>query len=517
MNRWLWLCGLLVLAGALWLRLPGLDRRPMHNDEATNASLIQGLWERGTYQYDPHEYHGPSLYYATLPFLWLSRPGNADEIREATLRLMPVFFGTALILLFWLVADGLGRAATLWAGLLAALSPAMVFYSRYFIHEMPLVCFTMVLLGFGWRYARTGCIGCAMLAGAGLGLMYATKETFVLNLFALGVAAMAVWFLQGKQGNSLAKLRPHLKPALAALAVAAVVSLLLFTSFFTNLAGPLDSIRTYLPWLHRAGGQSPHIHPWNFYLERLVYFHPARSPVWSEGLILVLAVAGMVAAFTRKGLAAGASPALAQFLSVYTLVLTAAYSAISYKTPWCLLNFLLGMILLAGIGAVALLHWVKYRALQGAVVCVLLAAAGHLGWQAWRATHAFEADRRNPYVYAHTSANLLELIQKVNAIAAVHPEKNRLLLKVISKESYWPLPWYLRQFKQVGWYDQMPADPYAPIVIAGASFGAELDEKSKKAWLMPGLFELRPGVFLELYVQFDLWKKIRRVPPAAEG
>ena len=93
MNRRLWLCGLLVLAGALWLRWPGLDRRPMHNDEAINATKLQALWERGIYRYDPEEYHGPSLYYAALPFVWLSGTRDFDLVREGTLRLAPVFFG----------------------------------------------------------------------------------------------------------------------------------------------------------------------------------------------------------------------------------------------------------------------------------------------------------------------------------------------------------------------------------------------------------------------------------------
>jgi predicted membrane-bound mannosyltransferase len=40
----------------------------------------------------------------------------------------------------------LGRAETLWAALYLAISPAMVFYSRYYIHEMLLVFFTAVLV-----------------------------------------------------------------------------------------------------------------------------------------------------------------------------------------------------------------------------------------------------------------------------------------------------------------------------------------------------------------------------------
>ena len=83
----------MVIAGALALRLPQLDRRPMHTDESVHAIKFQGLWEKGAYAYDPNEFHGPSLYYATLPFAWLNGAANFAELREFTLRLVPVAFG----------------------------------------------------------------------------------------------------------------------------------------------------------------------------------------------------------------------------------------------------------------------------------------------------------------------------------------------------------------------------------------------------------------------------------------
>ena len=45
------------------------------------------------------------------------------------------------------------------------------------------------------------------------------------------------------------------------------------------------------------------------------------------------------------------APAFVRFLALYTFALAAAYSLIAYKTPWCLLSFWHGMILLAGVGA----------------------------------------------------------------------------------------------------------------------------------------------------------------------
>jgi uncharacterized protein (TIGR03663 family) len=502
------------LALALWSL--SLDQRPMHNDEAVNGIKFGQLWEHGGYKYDPNEHHGPSLPYATLALGRLTgAPQDFDQFREGRLRFTTVLFGIGLILLLPLVADGLGRKATFWAGLFTAVSPAVVFYSRYYIHEVLLVFFTFLALAAGWRYWRSRKLGWALLAGAGVGLMQATKETFVITLAvaALALALNHLWTRWLDATSSPAK-PPRLKlPHLvAALAIWLGVALLLFSSFFTNAAGPLDSVRTYLPWLHRAEGASPHIHPWSFYPHRLLFFHIAKGPAWSEALIVVLAVVGAWAGFARKGLA-HASAGFVRFLALYSFGLATAYSLISYKTPWCLLSFWHGMILLAGVGAAALLGNVKRQLPRLALAVVLLAGAGHLAWQARLANGAYAADPRNPYVYAQTSPDLLRLVRQVEALAQVHPQGRQMLVKVMARDGdYWPLPWYLRNLKQIGWWDQVPADPFAPVMIVSASLHAGLDEK--KTHVMVGYFQLRPQVFLELYVDLKLWQAyLAKNPP----
>jgi uncharacterized protein (TIGR03663 family) len=512
MNRWSALAVLLALAGALALRVPNLSNRPLHNDEAVNAVKAAELWQHGRYAYDPDEYHGPALHYVTVAFLWLSGAPDADHLDDATLRHAPVVFGVGLILLLLLFADGLGRHALVWAALFVAVSPAMVFYSRYFIHEMSLVFYTALTLGAGWRYAQSRRAGWAVMAGVGVGLMFATKETFVITLGAMGLAGMiTVWWnaklaapeptFNSRWKQITAWIPPWPHCALALLAIV-IVWLVFFSSFFTNPGGLADSFRTYLPWLKRAGGHSPHIHPWSFYLERLGWFHPKRSPVWSEGLILILALVGAGVCLLGK------KSALHRFLALYTIILTTAYSLISYKTPWCLLNFLLGMILLAGVGAVALVEVFRARLLRAAAVIVLLGLTAQLTTQAWRASFVFPADRRNPYVYAQTVPDLLNLVQKVEGLARVAPAGYGTVVKVIAPGGdYWPLPWYLRRFQQIGWYNQLPSDPFAPVVVISSKLDARLDEKSDRKWIMAGISEMRPGVFLELYVELELWTR----------
>src|SRR5258707_985346 len=380
MNRNVTIGLLFAFAIALGLRLPSLDRRPMHNDEAVNAIKFGQLWERATYKYDPNEHHGPSLYYVTLALARLTRAPGFEHFTEKRLRLVAVIFGVGLLLLLGLTLDALGRQATIWAAIFTAVSPAMVFYSDYYIHEMLLVFFSFLALGSGWRYWRSRKVGWALLAGAAVGLMDATKETFVITLAAAGVALALnqIWNrILDASGRPVKAPAIHPGHLAAGLGVWLMVALLLFSSFLTNASGFLDSIRTYSPWLHRAAGDSPHSHPWHFYFQRLLFFHVAKGPIWSEALIAVLALVAVVAGFLRKGLA-GANASFVRFLSFYAVLLAAAYSVIAYKTPWCLLGFWHGFILLAGVGAAILIQASRYQWATLAMSILLLAAAGSL-------------------------------------------------------------------------------------------------------------------------------------------
>ncbi|HEY5915476.1 MAG TPA: flippase activity-associated protein Agl23 [Verrucomicrobiae bacterium] len=493
---------------ALALRCPRLEERPMHNDEAVNAIKFGQLWQQGGYRYDPNEHHGPSLYYATLAVGRLTGAPDFDHYSENRLRLVTVLFGMGLILLLPLVADGLGLKGTAWAALFTAVSPAFVFYSRYFIHEMLLVFFTLLALAGGWRYWRSRKVGWILLAGAGVGLMDATKETFVLTLAAAGMALglNLAWSRLVDASGSPSKVPPLNRRHLAlACLIWAVLAIVLFSSFFTNAAGPLDSLRSYLPWIQRAEGQSPHIHPWYFYLHRLLWFHKGNGPVWTEVPVFLLAVVAVFAGFRRRRLAE-ADASFVRFLAFFALTLIACYSLIGYKTPWCLLSFWHPVVLLAGVGAAVLVESYRPEAVKIGARILVLIGAGYLACQAWQQDTEYAADPRNPYAYAQTSSDILDLVSAVEGLAKVSPEGYETEVKAMAPEDdYWPLPWYLRRFKQIGWYHKVPEDPYAPIIIISPALQQPLDES--KAHLM-GFYGLRPPqTRLALFVDPQLWTK----------
>jgi len=505
-------------AGALAFRLPRLCDRPMHADEAVQAARSRDLWLRGRYVYDPNEFHGPTLQYATLPSLWVGPAKSFAETNEATYRIVPVLFGTGLILLLWLLSDAVGKPAALCAGVLTAVSPAFVYYSRYYIHETLLVFFILSAIGAGWRYARSGKLAWCLAAGGFVGLMQATKETSVATYLAAAVALIGclLWArLLGEAAPEDRPTRPGWHLALGAAAAIAVAAVLL-SSLFSNPRGPIDGVLAYRPWLVRAGGDSPHVHQWYYYLHILTWWHRGGGPVWSEGFILALAALGFgLGLLPKRTLTPAASPSFVRWLGFYTLALTAAYSMIPYKTPWCLLGFLQGMILLAGVGAVGLVRIAPGIPLKVLMTLALMGVACHSAWQSYRASFVMPADPGNPYAYVHTLPDVVRLAGDLEELAKVIPEDEETAVKVIWHDAYyWPLPWYLRGFEHVELWRGMPADPRGtgimpvppPLVISSPRFDAPLTERLDATHLMTGYYGVRPNVLAQLWVRMDVWE-----------
>ena len=556
---------LLILLVAAALRLANLDNRPMHCDEAVHAVKFGQLLQQGRYVYDPAEYHGPSLNFLTLP---VARAASAQKLTEITprdLRLVPAAFGILLVGLIWWLREELGYVETLWAALLTAVSGAMVFYSRYYIQEMLLVWFTFAAMVALWRCARADKrgrrIAWAVLLGSCVGMMHASKETCVIPVFAMVVAGVLTCGLhliplparnhtnpkrkRGWQVLSSLALRVSVRCAkvgrerdksgcrktgatllFIALLAALGVSALFFSSFLDNPRGVLDSYATYLQYLGRAAGEgnaAEHVHPWYYYFQILFWCGRDGGPVWTEAFIGLLALVGLGAGAVGRGVKPGSLPVV-RFLGIYTVLVIVVYSLLPYKTPWCALGFLQGMILLAGVGATVLVRVVPARAGKALVMVLLLAATGHLAWQAYRASFVAYEDPRNPYVYAHTSSDLLGLVDRARRLAEVHPDGLSMHVQVIcTEDDYWPLPWYMRDFDRVGWTDRMPDGVPAPLIITQPELEPELLEylyvkqpPGERPLYAPvpreeeeeevGRWQLRPHVPLAMYVRLDLWE-----------
>ncbi len=501
---------LLLCVGGL-LRCDGLGRRPMHTDEAVHAVKLGEFLETGVYRYDPHDYHGPTLYYLTLPVLWWHGVDSLRDMEAPMLRVVPAVAGVLLAALVLALAGGIGARAAVYAALFTAVSPAFVFYSRYYIQEQLLVLFTLAAIVAGWRYARTRAWGWAVAAGVCLGLTHATKETAVLAWGAMAGAMVLAMAWSHRRGETPLRLRGAAPGHVlgAAAVVGLLVSAVLVSGLLRHPSAVLDSWWTYVAYVARSGGAGLHDHPWHYYLAMLLFTRNAPGPWWSEGLIVGLALVGTAVALGERmppGVQGrDAHPwHLRRALAFYTLLLTGVYAVIPYKTPWCVLGFLSAMTIMAGIGADWSVQRLPRRGMRVAAILLLAAGMVHLGHQARRATSArYDADPRNPYVYGHTSRDAERLARRVEALAACHADGEGTVVKVMGEE-YWPLPWYLRHLERVGYWTAMPESPEAPLVIASAEQAADLAPRLAGRY-HEEYYGLRPGVLVVLFVDKALW------------
>lgn len=456
----------------------------MHTDEAVNAYIVGELLAGKTFTYDPQDRHGPALAALALPLVRLQGAKTFSDLTESQLRLTSVVAGTVTILLFGAAAEMFGFVPCLIAALLFAVAPLPVYYDRYFIHES---LFAVVTFGFiisSWSACTLRSAKLAALAAACAASMVACKETAVLHLLALAGAACVFW-LWNLRGRSLRDLwRP--RTLLMAAAVFLLLSVLLFTWFGMNWSALAALGRAVSNFAARASGEG-HAKPFSYYAHLL-------AGGWSGMLICATACIGLLLALRKREASAFA---LLAYYAVFVFVL---YSAIPYKTPWLALNFWLPIALLAGLAAAWLWHVpVKHPAvrvaLRASCVAATAVAAVLIAHDTRQRVFLHPADEDNPYAYAHTSEDLLGLPAEITNLAQRYAIATPRIAVIASDP--WPLPWYLRHFSQVGFWQpgQRPgeADFYVTSTEAADQYQDQLQS------LRPEFFGARPGVLILLW------------------
>jgi hypothetical protein len=143
--------------------------------------------------------------------------------------------------------------------------------------------------------------------------------------------------------------------------------------------------------------------------------------------------------------------------------------------------------------------------------------ATDLGLQAYLGSRFFNLELNDPYIYAHPTKDVLTIAGRIDDISVAYPAgRDMPVLVVCPGGDYWPLPWYLRSFKNVGYYNDVNEilSP-APVVIASAGLEDRLitrlfdlsppGQKNLYVPLFDKGIELRPQVELRGYVTKDLW------------
>jgi len=294
-------------------------------------------------------------------------------------------------------------------------------------------------------------------------------------------------------------------PWLLAAVVFSALYALFYSSFLTNPMGIYHGIESFRYWV-RTGTQQYRA-PWYTYLRRM---EQVELP------ILVLGVAGIVVALWRR------QDRFALFAGLWAWGLLAAYSLVPYKTPWLMLNYIVPMAIVSGYAVRAAWDWVQRqrsgRLAQLMLALMALMSAASLTQSITLNFFRYD-DARFPYVYMQTRREFISLVQEINAIASRSGSSTQTAILVTSRE-YWQLPWYLRDYSNVGFPGQI-VPIKADIIIASETQERELIPLMTDNYRRVGSYPLRPAVTLVLYardvtVKSNATKRPRgKVPVAA--
>jgi uncharacterized protein (TIGR03663 family) len=450
----------------------------------------------GGARFDPKHYHGPLLADLAVPLCRLRGETRWQEMSKATLRVLPAIAGVLLVCLPLWWRRRFGDGPMLLAAALLATSPLLVYYSRMFIHESLLALFGMAALLALTRQPRWG------IPGVLVGLMFATKESFAISIIAWSAAAILV-AIENRNAIGREMLasawRIYRLPAAICLLAAALTAGAIYTDGFRHPQGALDAVRTFFVYETVVG----HDKSIGYYACLLALPGKAAGVWWFGTPVLLLALDAYAATFRRDPAATPGRPVI-RFIAYAAAGHFLIYSLIAYKTPWLACLPWAHVCLLAGFSLTG--FPTRRLPAQAALAALVLACLATQIVQTRRATGRFASYPGNPFAYVPTRNDLESLAPWLEQLREIAPGATVEPIAVIGSD-YWPLPWYLRPFGQIGYWPEPPPDlAKMPLVFAlpdAAGVVAPALEKSHTE-LYRGL---RADVPLWMFVRNDIWRR----------
>lgn len=454
-----------VVAVALFLRLYDLGARPFHHDESQDAYFSYTFSQDfGSYEYNPL-LHGPVRFYLIAAFYKLL--GDSDF----TARLAPALMGTLLVALPYLLRRQLGRTAALSAAVVLAVSPSLLYFSRFTREDIYLAAISLAFTVAIFRYLHRPRTLTLCVVGALIPIAFGVKESglVMVGLAALFIlAAIAVQVaLARRRGTD--PLHTEVVGAVravgwggwaAAVAVMLFTYALIFTQFFTNwtcettaykgspahstscLNGVVYGIQYWRA--QQAVGRGDD--------EPGLYFSILFGNEWP---VLLLAAVGIVFAFRR--------PTTLKFFLLWMFAATLAFlSWGSERFAWLVVHPLVPLVLLAGLGVQALWQLRSRGARTAGMVAVALGAVYLIG-ASFSANARQGVDPRSLLVSTQSSQQVSDVVDQVRRLDRQGQAAGRppLTITVDSADgATFPWAWYFRD-AEVGYVD-MTQDGFVP-------------------------------------------------------
>mgnify|MGYP000275662615 CR=1 FL=1 len=426
----------ILLVGA-FLRLYKLDNRPAHFDEGGGHAIgARALLERGEYIYNP-DFHGPFLYHITALTFYLF--GMSD----ITLRITQALFGIATIAILWLLKDYIKKETLLALSLLIALSPSLVYYSRFAVHDSYFVFFTTACIVFLYLYSRTHEKKYLYLFSASLAFLFTVKENVYITL-----AIMAVYFgleflmeFIAEKGSISKRLKKNFylkwiknqkKEIVISFLIFISIFSILYTSFFRYPQNFITAVKEpFIHWFTKTRTLKGYFQPPSFYLRILEEY---------DTTIFLLGLAGILLPLFENN-------KYTRFASIFSALNMIIYLSIPYKEP----NNVVHIVLPLAISSAALIEHLKDSARKYVVLALFLASIYSL-YITWQTSFVRYADEDNYLVYVQTVDDIKPMLRMIEKITKERGKDIQIVVNI--PETEYPLSWYFREYKNVGYFSE---------------------------------------------------------------
>jgi len=450
---------LLIFLATIALRFYSLDLKLFHHDEAIHAWFSYRLLTEGVYMYDPM-YHGPFLYYTTAGIFSLL--GDSDLVG----RLFPALLGTLLVPLVYPIyrLGYLDKKQALIAALFLAVSPNMVYFSRFLRNDIFIAFFTMVLLVALLYYFERQKMQYALIAGAAIGFGMSAKENMPIIVLIFGVYLLYLLWT-GRVRLPKRWIRDLALGALVAIGIMAVF----YSSFGAHPEVLMDGwLRAIEHWTSMHQAQRLGGPPYFYILLFLLYEVPILI-LAVVGILQFVDIPGAISRWRERRAGGAGNPSegeeaeteiaraqeidapsirkrtgftnrlreilsgsgeiqqidrqkeFARFTIFWMLLSLAVYAYLGEKVPWLILHQLLPMIFVA-----VYMMTTKKAVITVAASVFLIVMTFHVAYT--------PADINEPIVQVQNSEDLREVFAKIDAADKV----------AVATDNYWPLPWYYR-------------------------------------------------------------------------
>jgi uncharacterized protein (TIGR03663 family) len=460
-----------ILLVAAFFRFAWLDLKPPHHDEGVVAFMAEGITEKGYFEYDPTNFHGPLPFYLS----WVSQRLFGRTI--FAMRLPVVMMSILAVGLLLAYREYFKERAIRWAALALAVSPTMVYYGRQCAHEMGAMFFNVLLIWGAVGLRRGGTTRELWATGLGLAGMILCKETYAIHLFAILLAFPALWLLE-KISPSAPEVRTCRTWTSGDAYRVACGSLAVVLFFYSGTLMDWSKVEglwtTWSAWVGRGVSEGTQDQESLYYGKLMLQYE------WTSLLGIAAALAALMPGTQRD----------TRLVALIALAGACGYNLVKYKTPWLVMSWAWPFYLLFGAGVVALEKYIGRRvctAAAGFIVFLMAAKCWHLNFHNY-APRGDTAPYPEPYAYVQALDDLNKITGPLNALTAMDPANKHIPGAMIGGEQF-PLPWLLGEFGRFGWYGKneegkmsMPDKWNLDFIQAHVDVAADVEKNLSEAY-----------------------------------